>query len=277
MKRFFTLVLLVGYINSNAQIYFESFENWTFVSPILSPDNWTIYPPIDTAFLNVERVSSLNDGQYAINLKSNIPHWEGNFTQKISSDLSFYSDTISIRFTYKCEGLGKCSLWLGQGVTGGSGVNLREIWVVNAGDTLVKTAVLENISINPPFNEFRILQYEAHPVETPTGSYGVCYFTIDSIMVQNSSFLPDDLETEEVSDICVYPNPAIDFVVFQVYDQTVRNTEILITDVLGQQMELLHTKSNKTIWDTRRLKPGTYFYKINIKGNFKSGKIMIKN
>lgn len=277
MKFFFTILFIIGFSSSNAQTYFESFEDWTFVSPILYPENWTFYPAIDPMLLNVERVSSLNNGLYAINLKSNIPHFEGNFSQTFTSDLSFFSDTINIRFTYKCTGLGKCRLWIGQGKTGSTGVNFREIWVVNAGDTLVKTVVLENVSINPPFNEFRKIQFIAYPVETHTGSYGVSFFTIDSLEVQNASILTSVFGTKEIMDIKVYPNPAEDYVVFEIPNQNIENQEIIITDILGHRMELLHVKCDKTVWDTRRIQSGAYFYKTNINGIIKAGKILVNN
>jgi len=80
--------------------------------------------------------------------------------------------------------------------------------------------------------------------------------------------------------INVYPNPAKDYVSFEIppsiHPNGVKNI-ILINNVLGQVIAKLPIKNEKTLWDTRNIKPGIYFYTLNVLGFNKSGKIVISN
>lgn len=73
----------------------------------------------------------------------------------------------------------------------------------------------------------------------------------------------------------VYPNPAKDYVVFELNEKPT-NSIIQIVNVFGKQVETLSIKTEKTVWDTREVKNGIYFYKIEIDSKVLSGKIVIQ-
>ncbi len=79
--------------------------------------------------------------------------------------------------------------------------------------------------------------------------------------------------------IKVYPNPATDYVVFEIPSSIPQNRGkniILINDVFGQVVETLPIKNEKTVWDTREMSSGTYFYCIQSGLNtIERGKILI--
>ena len=79
--------------------------------------------------------------------------------------------------------------------------------------------------------------------------------------------------------INVYPNPAKDYVSFEIppsiHPNGVKNI-ILINNVLGQVIARLPIKNEKTLWNTRNIKPGIYFYNLNTSGFSISGKIIIR-
>ena len=76
----------------------------------------------------------------------------------------------------------------------------------------------------------------------------------------------------------VYPNPARDYVVFEL-SGTESNKQIKITimDVYGQIIErfTFMGKQGQQLWDTRKVKPGIYLYTFNVDGKTQSGKIVI--
>lgn len=78
--------------------------------------------------------------------------------------------------------------------------------------------------------------------------------------------------------IVTHPNPAKNFVVFD-YSLAATNAEISLTDVAGKvihTIDLLNTKG-ETIWDTREIAAGMYFYSVNANGkNIIIGKIVIE-
>lgn len=86
--------------------------------------------------------------------------------------------------------------------------------------------------------------------------------------------------------INVYPNPAKEYVVFEVQSPPAGgagsefkvevNKQIRITNTFGQQVAWLPVKSVKTIWDTRNIQNGIYFYSIEIDGKVFCGKIVVR-
>ncbi len=78
----------------------------------------------------------------------------------------------------------------------------------------------------------------------------------------------------------VYPNPAKDYVVFEfspplVPPQGGRSPVIKLINVFGQEVTSLLIKSEKTVWDTRLVNPGIYFYQIKVAGKIYNGKVVI--
>ncbi len=91
--------------------------------------------------------------------------------------------------------------------------------------------------------------------------------------------------------IKIYPNPAQDYVVFEL--ETAFNSSeipnigmgigtdrrnppvITITNLYGQEVTKLPVKTEKTVWDTRQLKRGIYFYRLELEGKIISGKLTL--
>lgn len=171
-------------------------------------------------------------------------------------------------------------MFLGQGISGNSGENMKNIWEVDAGDTTIQTVILENIAIDPPFNEFRTIQFMASPVWSPVGSYGVSFFTIDSLMVQDISLATGILDVENKLTVSVFPNPANNWTTFK-YEipGSTGDATIQVSDIFGKIVERfsITEKQGQKIWNTRKVQSGVYFYTFTVNGFSKSGKIVISN
>jgi len=75
------------------------------------------------------------------------------------------------------------------------------------------------------------------------------------------------------SGFIVYPNPAVDRVVFESIEPLYEI--ISITDMSGRKIANIPTTGLKTVWNVAGLKPGVYFYKIENKGDIPTGKLII--
>jgi hypothetical protein len=71
----------------------------------------------------------------------------------------------------------------------------------------------------------------------------------------------------------VYPNPAKDYVIFE-FDVK-EETEIKIYDAFGREVLCLPVSRKKTVWVTKNMRSGLYYYKTEIKGVMLSGKVVI--
>jgi hypothetical protein len=71
----------------------------------------------------------------------------------------------------------------------------------------------------------------------------------------------------------VYPNPAVDRIVFESSEPIYGIISIL--DMSGRKIANIRTTGLKTEWNTGGLKPGVYFYKIENKGDIPTGKLII--
>ena len=113
----------------------------------------------------------------------------------------------------------------------------------------------------------------------------------------------------------VYPNPAGDYVIFELPTSANKNAviqsstiiptagrnppkgttagnsgdsslrfgmtgadepEVVIVNVFGQEVASLPVRHEKTVWDTRTVTNGIYFYRVEIEGKVVSGKIVIQ-
>lgn len=91
--------------------------------------------------------------------------------------------------------------------------------------------------------------------------------------------------------IIVYPNPAKNYVVFELGISSI-NSEILhlgmnlgedrinlpaiiITNTFGQEVTKLKVKTEKTVWDTSPFRRGVYFYRLELCGKVISGKLTL--
>lgn len=71
----------------------------------------------------------------------------------------------------------------------------------------------------------------------------------------------------------VYPNPSKDNVIFE--SQHITTGVISILDIYGREIAKVPVTGEKTVWDTRSIKPGMYLYHIYDGKNIASGKLMI--
>jgi hypothetical protein len=80
--------------------------------------------------------------------------------------------------------------------------------------------------------------------------------------------------------IDVYPNPAKEYVEFQVPGSIPPTAgqvgcEVRVVNLFGQEVANLPVKSEKTVWDCREVKTGVYFYFVEQEGKRYSGKVVI--
>jgi hypothetical protein len=105
-------------------------------------------------------------------------------------------------------------------------------------------------------------------------NYGAWVFSItDTTTYVGIPKLPEISDTFKV-----YPNPANEYVVFEHQGAQTKHQKqnfIQIVTVLGQVVETLEIREDKTVWVTEGVKPGVYFYKIE--GGGYLGKVVIEN
>ena len=94
------------------------------------------------------------------------------------------------------------------------------------------------------------------------------------------------VQNENEMGLKVYPNPAHDYVVFEVPSSIIQNSlhnkvakgpAIIINNVLGNLMTKLPINTENTVWDTRNVKDGVYFYTIKSNAYQITGKILIQH
>ena len=78
------------------------------------------------------------------------------------------------------------------------------------------------------------------------------------------------------NEIKVYPNPAREYVVFEIQGLRTKNEEILIRNTYGQRIASLQIKDEKTVWDTRAINNGIYFYSLESDNRIYNGKIIVQ-
>ncbi len=199
-------------------LFEESFENWVEGVPV----GYDIELVYTDGLANIERVPALSDGDYAVLLRSNVPHFEGNFDTWIDTSLTAEYPSIDLSMTYRCLGEGWCTIGLGQGFIDSSGVNQRSFLHRWAGDSTTFTFVARNINPNEPFDIFNRLQLMASPVWTPVGSFGVSEFIIDDIKITgpDTSSTIENFEPQQ----WVYPNPSTGQIYFKNVPQNLAYT-----------------------------------------------------
>ena len=200
-------------LHLNDEICFEDgFEEWAISSDSLFPSYWQIVPPglwITEGIPSVERVPSLNEGNYALLMRSNGPGFEGPEKTSIERNLCGLPSSVDIGFTYTCRGEGSCRIFLGQATDTTGGVNWRPIWDGYTWDTVKRTVVLNNIPVNPPFSGFQRIRIATYPIYWAGGSYGISEFTIDSLVIkEHHTTTSTKAEDIQQSNHTAYPNPS---------------------------------------------------------------------
>ena len=76
----------------------------------------------------------------------------------------------------------------------------------------------------------------------------------------------------------VYPNPAKDYIVFEL-STTAGNgkAEIILYNAFGQPATKLKVKEGRTVWHTVHMPAGLYYYKTEINGTPVSGKVVVRD
>jgi len=82
----------------------------------------------------------------------------------------------------------------------------------------------------------------------------------------------------------VYPNPAQDYVVFTsathgvAWSHPVSETKVTVFDFHGRRINnpVIYYMDNKIVWDTKEVKNGIYFYKMEMEGKVVSGKVVVQ-
>jgi hypothetical protein len=73
----------------------------------------------------------------------------------------------------------------------------------------------------------------------------------------------------------VYPNPAGNYVVFELVRKETVGT-VTITEITGRPVTNFPLSGEKTVWETKGIKPGVYLYRLQTHEWSSSGKLMIK-
>lgn len=90
------------------------------------------------------------------------------------------------------------------------------------------------------------------------------------------------LKVEEMSSVIkpvVYPNPAKDFIVFQLPVEKQKEGSLIITDALGRihyNTSIDHANNSSTTVSTENWATGLYFYSIKAEGSTASGKFVVE-
>lgn len=99
--------------------------------------------------------------------------------------------------------------------------------------------------------------------------------------IQDTTFVGTNDLKLPASGLSAYPNPANDYVVFELPDAPINNWPqqqiIFITDIYGRAVAEVVVTGEKTVWNTRELQAGVYLYKMNAAKHVASGKIILSN
>ncbi len=99
--------------------------------------------------------------------------------------------------------------------------------------------------------------------------------------IKDTTVSIDEMESETLK---VYPNPAKDWVVFELPSGAPpsippgggKNPSLQITNIFGQEVARIALWQEVTVWDCREVEAGVYFYQLKTKDQQLKGKIIIK-
>jgi murein DD-endopeptidase MepM/ murein hydrolase activator NlpD len=146
-----------------------------------------------------------------------------------------------------------------------------QILTNNNGDSIIdlSEAQLAFPTENYPDGEYRIF------VEAWDEAGNMALDSMDITFDNFNTGISNSRITNSIEVNC-FPNPAKDYVVFEVRKVKPINQQIIITNTYGQQIELLSIKNEKTVWDIRKVSSGTYFYYLQSGLNaIERGKIIV--
>jgi len=114
---------------------------------------------------------------------------------------------------------------------------------------------------------------------TPYGGNYDRDFWVFEIKDTTTNVIVDELNNFAIK---VYPNPARNFVVFEAdiqdFEFSIYREEgrIQVANVIGEKIIELQVNTNKTVWDTRNVQDGIYFYNMEIGNWLVCGKVVIQ-
>lgn len=118
-----------------------------------------------------------------------------------------------------------------------------------------------------------------HYITSGNDTIDMLFFTLAS----ESNFISSTSELFSPVTLHVFPNPAKDYVQFEIAGATPQApfkegepVRIIIMDVYGKQVARKEITSEQTVLDVRLLPNGVYFYRATLEGIFYSGKLVIQ-
>ncbi|MBW6490090.1 MAG: T9SS type A sorting domain-containing protein [Lentimicrobium sp.] len=104
---------------------------------------------------------------------------------------------------------------------------------------------------------------------TPPGGYDIWLIQLRDTTVVSSNHMPKPEYA-----VKAYPNPANEYVVFEL-QKPLPSGKITISDITGREIAVMSTTGEKTVWQTKGVRPGVYVYKLQSQVGFGSGKLLI--
>jgi hypothetical protein len=104
---------------------------------------------------------------------------------------------------------------------------------------------------------------------TPIGGYDIWL-----IQLRDTTFVSTNHVPFDAGMVKVYPNPANDYVVFELKKPLPSGT-ITITDLMGRTVDSMQITGEKTVWQPAGIPSGVYLYRIKGASAIASGKLVI--
>lgn len=145
--------------------------------------------------------------------------------------------------------------------------------------------------ISGPWPQFGCASCDTSKIgKLDAGNYLMCII-VNTIFESDTNFLEDAdtleftvinsnviYESEMVNEVVIYPNPAKDYVVFNLTPpcppQGGSCNVIKVNNIVGKEVAKLPVKGERTVWDCREVENGIYFYRVGINSKWYSGKLV---
>jgi hypothetical protein len=142
---------------------------------------------------------------------------------------------------------------------------------LDSGDELVLNVYFEHITDNPAFGYI----YEPLHIMSESDTHQVIISINEDLLI--------GLIKKRSNQISIYPNPAGDFVIFNLYPKHKMQSKLFIFNSFGQVVKSFSSVNKAAIrWDLsddhdHKVPPGTYFYRLYTSQLIESGKIIVIN
>jgi hypothetical protein len=165
---------------------------------------------------------------------------------------------------FKLDSIGEL---ISQSCYGGGGNDFLDFGVVQKGDNNYVIAAYTDFG--PSYDV----------ACAPHGGYGDEDWWVFEIKDTTTGIFDTPAKQDNVK---VYPSPAGEYVVFEFevrgskFEVEKTNREIQILNVFGKEITSLQVNAEKTVWDTRQVQNGVYFYRLEMAGKMYGGKIVVQ-